>query len=158
MGGRVTPCLVVLSTFSLPISVPPCGHHNSFYTIFLPTPKPLSAGRHQKFPQLHLCWVWKKEGTCETFESLLCCCFLCLAYTIDIHIIYTLRYMYITRTSDLRFLSWNGKTFNCTYTLDSTELCLCFSTLAELQISPLVAPLYLVGTAKTARSTPRILL
>ena len=43
--------------------------------------------------------------------------------------------MYITRTSDLRFLSWNGKTFNCTYTLDSTELCLCFSTLAELQIS-----------------------
>ena len=65
----------------------------------------------------------------------MCCCFLCLAYTIDIHIIYTLRYMYITRTSDLRFLSWNGKTFNCTCTLDSTELCLCFSTLAELQIS-----------------------
>ena len=104
MGGRVTPCLVVLSTFSLPNFVPPCGHHNSFYTIFLPTPKPLSAGRHQKFPQLHLCWVWKKEGTCETVESLLCCCFLCLAYTLDIHIIYTLRYMYITRTSDLRFL------------------------------------------------------
>ena len=32
--------------------------------------------------------------------------------------------------------SWNGKTFNCTCTLDSTELCLCFSTLAELQIKP----------------------
>ena len=43
--------------------------------------------------------------------------------------------MYITRTSDLRFLSWNGKTFSCTCTLDSTELYLCFSTLAELQIS-----------------------
>ena len=42
--------------------------------------------------------------------------------------------MYITRTSDLRFLSWNGKTFSSTCTLDSTELCLCFSTLAELQI------------------------
>ena len=43
--------------------------------------------------------------------------------------------MYITRTSDLRFLSWIGKAFRSTCTLDTTELCLCFSTLAELQIS-----------------------
>ena len=70
----------------------------------------------------------------KLFESLLCCRFPCLAYTIDIHMIYTLRYMYITRTSDLRFLSLIGKAFKCTCTLDTTELCLCFSTLAELQI------------------------
>ena len=66
----------------------------------------------------------KKEGTCETFESLLCCCFLCLAYTLDIHIIYTLRYMYITRTSDLRFLSWSGKTFNA-HTHSIPRNCVC---------------------------------